>query len=255
MDGRVGKQPRVASAGKCRVPILDDFAVALHDLAIGELADSARIPTLLTQACASVLYVDGASLSLLSETVRMPMGASSPDADAAERLQFTLGDGPCMEVYRTRTAERFTRSQLAARWPVYAIELAGTTPFRSCASFPLDLGGGLLAALDIYLESDDAPPDAMMGDATEICDEITSALLLTTVGAPADAGPDWLRAESMTARANLWIAIALLGVHSPLQSDDLIAALRAYALGRETTLDDVTEAIATLALDPRHILG
>jgi hypothetical protein len=236
------------------VPILDDFAVALRDLAVGELSSSARIPALLTLACARVLYVDGASLSLFSETVRMPMGASSQDADAAERLQFTLGDGPCLEVYRTREPESFSRAQLEARWPVYASELAGSTPFRSCASLPLDLGDGVLAALDIFLKSDDAPPDAMMGDATELCDEIRDALLITTVGAPHDAGPDWLHNESMTSRANLWIAIALLGVHSTLGSADMIATLRAYALGRERTVDDVTAAIATLDLDPRRIL-
>jgi hypothetical protein len=237
------------------VPIVDDFTAELARLSLGADLDATSVPVLMTKACARVLYVDGASLSLLSENVRMPMGADSPAADAAERMQFTLGEGPCLEVYATRQAGVFPQPRIEQHWPVYAAEFLQTTPFRSCASLPLDLGDGLMAALDLYLEDPAGPSDTMMSDAASVAEEITLALILSTLRSDPDRGPDWLRGQTMISRANLWVAIALLTHHEPASTADTVALLRSYAYGLGLTLDEVTQALAALTLDPRVVLG
>jgi hypothetical protein len=46
--------------------------------------------------------VDGAGISLFfASDRRLPLGASDPDTAEAERLQFTVGEGPCLTSYVT----------------------------------------------------------------------------------------------------------------------------------------------------------
>ena len=52
------------------------------------------LPTVLVTAFTEVLPVDAAGLSAFSRPVRVPLGASSEAAAAAERLQFTVGRDP-----------------------------------------------------------------------------------------------------------------------------------------------------------------
>jgi hypothetical protein len=63
------------------------------DQALKALTDDPRaprlVPALVARACADALPVDGAGLSLHAGPLRVPIGASSPPAAHAERLQFT----------------------------------------------------------------------------------------------------------------------------------------------------------------------
>ncbi len=106
----------------------------------------------LARACVAVLPVDGAGLSAsLLPGHRLPLGASDSAAAAAERLQFTLGAGPCLSAQKAARwwSPRPPRS-CASSGPVYPQQLAERTPFCSVLSLPV---GGPLAgvvALDLY---------------------------------------------------------------------------------------------------------
>src|SRR3954471_8525889 len=64
----------------------------------GEDAGPELLPTRLTRACLAVLpAADGAGLSLLDNDFRVPIGATDDVAALAERLQFTIGEGPCLD--------------------------------------------------------------------------------------------------------------------------------------------------------------
>ena len=74
------------------------------------LAGPELLPVRLARACARMLPVDDAGLSLVDAAQqRVPLGASSDVAEVAERLQFTVGAGPCMTAQETRQ-------------PVFAVE-------------------------------------------------------------------------------------------------------------------------------------
>ncbi len=75
------------------------------------------LPVRLTRAAVTVLNVQGASLSVLSGTVRVPLGASDDAANAAERLQFTFGEGPCMAALHGGAAVHVNEDEIARRWP------------------------------------------------------------------------------------------------------------------------------------------
>ena len=67
--------------------ISEQFTFSVVRSAVGAAAEQGLLPALLARACVDVLGVDGASISLMSERVRMPLGADGSDdlrADAAE---------------------------------------------------------------------------------------------------------------------------------------------------------------------------
>src|SRR3954451_15797495 len=67
-----------------------------------EMVDPSQMGSRLAWACAQVLPVSGAGISLLSDPlVKVPIGASDDLAANAERFQFTAGAGPCFEAHRT----------------------------------------------------------------------------------------------------------------------------------------------------------
>lgn len=79
------------------------------------------LPSLLARSAAQVLSVDGAGLSLMSGPgLRLPLGSTDEDAATAERLQFTIGEGPCFEAHHEGRPVTVTEAKLRERWPALA---------------------------------------------------------------------------------------------------------------------------------------
>jgi hypothetical protein len=77
------------------VTIAGRFGAAL-DAGTPELRGPELLPVLLARACARTPQVDGAGLSLRRHRPAAGvLGASSEEAATADRLQFTVGAGPC----------------------------------------------------------------------------------------------------------------------------------------------------------------
>ena len=118
--------------------IAERFAAALAPSDRSGLAGPELLPVRLARACARTLAVDDAGLSLVDAAQRrVPLGASSDIAEVAERLQFTVGAGPCMTAQETRQPVFAVEEDLRRRWPVFAELLIGATPFRAVVALPL----------------------------------------------------------------------------------------------------------------------
>ena len=118
--------------------IAERFASALAEVTHPALAGPELLPVRLARACARTLSVEDASLSLVDASQqRIPLGASSAVAEVAERLQFTVGAGPCM------TAQEVQE-------PVFAELLFGATPFRAIVALPLQPALAGAGAIDLY---------------------------------------------------------------------------------------------------------
>lgn len=218
-------------------------------------AGAELLPSRLAEAAAAVLGVDGASLSLLSMDLRVPLGASDPTATVAERLQFTLGEGPCLDVLHGGTPLRSDDARLAAAWPQFHRELVSRTPFRGVIAVPLpfnDDGSG--GALDLYLH-EGVDVDVVDLDAcTEVADGMVERLL-RAVSPAALAGADdaskvpWLQADDARARMEVWVAIGVLVNHLALDAPDALAVLRAWAHSHDADLDHIAAQLVGGALD------
>ena len=234
------------------------LAASAFDLPAPEL-----LPERLAWACAQVLPVDGAGISLFfAADRRLPLGASGRSAAAAERLQFTLGEGPCLSAHAAGRPVLADETTIAARWPVFYEDLVARTPVRGIISLPLvdDLQQGF-GALDLYL----VPPRDItavdLTDAVEVARAVVAVFLAASRPSCSSDGPAWLDAPTAAQRSLVWQAMGFVNAGLGVTSQDALALLRAhaYSLGRD--LDDLAARVLTndvslreLGLD-RHQLG
>jgi hypothetical protein len=211
----------------------------------------ALMPGQLARACTAVLGAAGAGLSLVSEHYRLPLGASDGTARAAERLQFTLGEGPCLEAAASGQVRVMRMADIEARWPSFASELSGRTPFDAIVSLPMRVAPDYSGAIDIYLSGEEQLRELKLADASDAVQEVARILAPGLGGS--GQGPGWLRSSAARARGNVWIAIGMLMVQLNRSAPDILALLRSYAYSRSATLDDIAAALASGALDPAKI--
>jgi hypothetical protein len=236
--------------------VVTRFRAAWADSQADTDAGTELLPTRLTQACLAVLPVDGAGLSLLDKDFRVPIGASDNAAALAERLQFTLGEGPCMDAAFERRVIVSDREQLSERWPLYAHELFTRTDFHGIAAIPLALAPETYAALDLFVTDSSRLGAVSLADVSTLGEEIVDALLLSQAvsalpgdGPSADSDPDWLRSPATRERTFVWVAMGMMMTEFDLAPPDALALLRSYAYSSGTDLDRVAAELTSGGLE------
>ena len=111
---------------------------------------------LLLASCRAV-GVDGAGVSVLSSASMHPLYATDEVATEIERLQFTLGEGPCVASCATGTPVIVVDLEdphdvASSAWPVFRDE-ATKLGARAIFAFPLTVGETRLGAVDFYRSS------------------------------------------------------------------------------------------------------
>lgn len=219
----------------------------------------ALLPEILAQACVEVLGVAGAGISMTMDELRVPLGASDEMAARAEILQTTVGEGPCLSVTATSRPLVADTDLMSQRWPMFYSEVSAQTPFRCIASLPIrspELPA--FGALDLYsTDSYQVSVLSLEEIGAEIADQIAT-LLFEAPNAGFDQGitmPIWLGSTSVTSRMNVWVAVGMLMEHSSVSNTDALAALRAYAFGHDTTLDEVATQLSSEKLQPQSVLA
>lgn len=216
-------------------------------------------PSVMCQACVDVLPVDGAGISLVQRSLRVPLGWSSAAVGAAERAQTTVGAGPCLSAAESGSALAAGDRVIADRWPVYWDELARLTPFRSVASIPLRVEGEApFGALDLYADAAGLTPTLALPDlAAGVADPI-AVMLSGAFARLYDAEvevPDWLMEDPAVERVTVWTAVGML-VGSTEQDDlDALATLRGWAYSHGLSLDEVADRLVERELPVEAVLA
>lgn len=219
-----------------------------------QTGDLELLPMLMAQACVEVLPVDGASLSLTDE-LRVSLGASDPDAATAERVQVTLGEGPCLSATASVGPVSAGLAELQRRWPVFCQELVSKTPFRSVTSIPLrSQRRRPFGALDLYSTSSE-PLDLLLIDA--VAAEIGGPIGDILLDPDGHREPDvrWLHTAQATTRMNVWIAVGMVIEHAKLDNRDSLDLLRAYSYSHSQSLDHTARQMLDRELQPSTILA
>jgi len=223
------------------VSIAASFESALAAVSEPELSGPELLPVRLAHACARMLQVDGAGISLVDGAQQhVPLGASSELAADAERLQFTVGEGPCMTAQETRRPVLAGEDDLRRRWPVFTDLLVGQTPFRAIVALPLQPALAGAAAIDLYFEDSAAVPALDVFSAVAVGELVTSALGEAAVWSswtPTE-GPQWLRGPAPQRRAAVWEAIGKICVDLEVHSVAALELLRRQAHRLGQSVDD-----------------
>ena len=237
--------------------LLNRFRDAVATAYQARTGDPELVPMALSQACVEVLGVAGAGISLTDE-IRVPLGASDTVAARAERLQTTLGEGPCLSAADSAEPLVADQDTIAARWPLFHRELVSQTPYRSIMSIPLLARDGFtcLGALDLYLAEAQAAPDFFVSQVISAIAAPISSVLFDYDGIRANpnALPSWLNSASVTERMHVWIAVGILMEHSGVGNDDALAALRAHARAKNESIDDTADRMMSLELRPGSVM-
>lgn len=104
------------------------------------------------EACLTLRGVEAAAISLVYDGANIgTLGASSAAARTFDELQFTLGEGPCLEAVARRApvviADLADPSEV--RWPIYGPALLAHH-IRGVAAMPIVVAGEYVGALDLF---------------------------------------------------------------------------------------------------------
>jgi hypothetical protein len=216
------------------------------------------LPMVFVRAAVSVLPIAGAGLSM-TDHLRIPLAATDEDVVLAERLQTTVGEGPCLAAVSEGQPLVADLATMAASWPTFHERFAAECPYRSVASFPLrGTPGAYVGALDLYSTNPDTLTDRELNEVdAAVATPIASMLFRATAVEEPDgpAVPSWLSRESVNERMNVWVAVGMSMERLKLTNVDTLALLRGYAYSHGLTLDQVARQVTDHGLHPDELLA
>jgi ANTAR domain/GAF domain len=226
-------------AGNRLLRILAEFS------APGATGSSSR----LCEVSADVLSMSGAGIMLMSGDTQRGSVCSSNDVSALiEDLQYTLGEGPCVDAYRQDRPilEPDLANPVMARW------LAFTPPAVAAGAqaifgFPVQVGTIRLGALNLYRDRPGALSDDQHADALVMADVAARAVLVAQAKAP----PAELAAELETGgnfRFVVHQASGMVAAQLGIGVGEAFVRLRAYAFANDRMLNDVAEDVVARRL-------
>lgn len=239
-------------------------ARALLDLA-RDGKDDHELAARICRACVAGTDVDGAAISLLTATeYRETLSATDATAATLEDLQFTLGEGACIDAARSGRAvlvsDIHDQVLLTARWPIFAAAVAEQTVVRALFALPLQLGAINLGVIDLYRDTPGPLRGYELRDIVAATDAATVLLLDAQTrtdaarradgeypGGPGGNGsnrPGGLWSDRAEVHQANGMILAQLDV--PVQ--DAFARLRAYAFAHQRPLSEVARDVVARRL-------
>jgi hypothetical protein len=122
--------------------------------------------------------------------------------------------------------------------------MVGETPFHAVLSVPLLPPLGPLVVLDLYVRDPEQLPATDRDDIEDVTIALTRAMVAAALGAPKEEGrPGWWDGPDALQRAQVWQAAGMVNVALGLDTEDALAALKAYAFASDRVVDDVAEDV------------
>jgi hypothetical protein len=221
--------------------------VAAEPPVAGERTGIAAPMGRLCRAAARALPASGVGMAVMTEAgVRGLAVTSDPRTERLEEIQFTTGEGPCMDAFTTRRPVLVSDLGDGAlrRWPGYALS-AHQTGVRAVFAFPLQIGSARLGVLDVFRDAT-GPLSAAEVSLAHVFAQVAVATLLdgqeqTTRGA-AD-----LR-DALTPGVELFQAQGMVMVQLGSNLTDAMATIRAYAFAQDRPVAEVAADIVARRL-------
>lgn len=207
----------------------------------------------LCERTVEVTEMSGAGIMLMSGDIPQGTLCTTNDVSALiEELQFTLGEGPCVDAYREDRPilESDLLRPSTGRWVAFtgpAVE-AGV---RAVFGFPLQVGAVRLGALNLYRDRAGPLSDTQLGDALIVAEITAQAVLVVQ----ADASPGTL-AYSLEANSNFNYvthqASGMVAAQLDVSVAQALIRLRAHAFGVDQPLAAIANAVVarTLRFEP-----
>ena len=203
----------------------------------------------LCQVCAEVTAMSGAGIMLMAADVPQGSLCTSNDmSDLIEQLQYSLGEGPCVDAYNQDwpVLEPDLVHPETPRWLAFApAAVAGGV--RAVFGFPLQVGSVRLGALNLCREQAGSLSDEQHADALVMADIAAQAVLVMQGNQPSGE----LAAE-LGAGADFHYVVhqasGMVAAQLEVSVREALVRLRAYAFGNDRSLTDVAKAVVDRTL-------
>jgi hypothetical protein len=199
-------------------------------IAVAFAREAAKSPEArLCSACVDVLAVTGAGITIMGGDHAGPVCVSSPRMAALEDLQFTIGEGPCQDAYRSNTPVHAPRLDVSAsaRWPSF-VDLAHATGVGAVFAYPLSANGAKIGVLTLYQEAEGEMTATQQEDSIAIVEVLTETVLSLQDAAPAGTLARDLD-EVVAYRAEIYQASGMVSIQLQIPVAEALLRMRALA--------------------------
>ena len=176
---------------------------------------------------------------------QMRAAASDPASDAIEELQFSFGEGPCIDSFTTRRPVLAPDLLAAAgdKWFGYT-PAAHQLGVRAVFAFPLQRGAARLGVLDVYRNQIGSLSDREADQAASFAAVAFQTLVDAQGVAPPGGGLD----SVAVTRLEVFQAQGMVTIQLGVSLDEAMARLRAHAYAQGRSLDDVASDVVARRL-------
>jgi len=188
--------------------------------------------------------VTGVGLMLMpGNAPRASLGVTDERSALIEDLQYTLGEGPCIDAHRQDrpVLEPDLAHPVVARWPAFtppAVE-AGV---RAVFGFPLRIGAVRLGAINLY--RDEPGP---LSDDQHANTLVLAGIATNTVVAAQSHAPSGELASELEASTNLHLVVhqasGMVSVQLGIDVGEALVRLRGHAFGHGRLVRDVARDV------------
>jgi hypothetical protein len=194
----------------------------------------------LCELAREVAGVDGAGAMLMSGDLPLGiLGTTDEVSNQLERLQFSLGEGPCVDAFQYSRV--VLEPRLAApevnRWPAFTTA-ALATGARALFGFPLTVGAARLGALNLYRLAPGRLSDDQHSDALAMSHVMADWVLHMQSTAAAGQLARAL-ARDLDVHAVVHQAAGAVSVQLEVSLTEALIRLRAYAFAHDRPLHEV----------------
>jgi hypothetical protein len=203
----------------------------------------------LCEVSALVTEATGAGIMLMSgDHPRGSLCTTDEVSALIEDLQFTFGEGPCVDAYRTDfpVQEPDLVHPEVSRWMAFsgpAIE-AGA---RAVFGFPLQVGSVRLGALNLYRDHSGPLTDEQFADALVVAEVAAQAVLvLQSSAAPGEIAVGLERGANFQYIVHQ--ATGMIAAQLDTSVAHALLRLRAHAIGNDRLLGDVAADVVSRTL-------
>jgi hypothetical protein len=220
-------------------------ARAMRALAVGEVDPT----TSWCSACAQVVGVRGAGIVLVSRTARSgatglaSVCVSDSTIEAVEDAQYTSGEGPCVDAFRSRSpiSEPDLGDGGVQRWPVFGAQ-AVRLGMRAAFGFPMLVHSVCIGAVNLY-DDEVGPLSAdRFADALAVAHVAARTVLGWQSAAPLGALA-WQLEQLPAHGAVIHQATGMVAVQARLSIPDAQVLLRAFAFAEDRAVKDVARDV------------
>ncbi len=216
-----------------------------------------RATAALARPAVDVAGVDGGAVALIIDgaAARDLLYATDSDAVRIDELQFTIGEGPCLDAFTTGTTiavPDLTDPAGTARWSTFASDVVDELRVHAVLACPITAHGAAVGVLELHRRTPGPYTLAEVESARAIATALGPVILTELVPRPTQATPPAPARPAgnyRLARADINIAIGMLSTRLSVPVTDAAAALRAHAYAKSMSISSIAHGIVNRTTD------